>query len=326
MLLFKYVSPDSVSKVFENANELSVRFGFPKSYNDPYELFLERDPPLENEEQRAFYSYFLGNVVEAPVACFSKRPDSVVMWAHYGREGAGICLAFEEDSFVNQFPLAYVGDITYSSGPAKVPSGIISYAFTTAKRRHTLRLLEIGHRAAYFMKRDDWQYEAERRVVVSPDAVEDRKGILVGKISPKVLRCIILGQKVDPAVRVLCQERAENWRVPIIELRIGSRTFVPFFTGAGTPAVTWSGVDFENVADVCEQCGEPANLSESGKCEWCDIDEEAKQSAGGRSLLSISLYHGIDKGIPLAFDGMEPKGRLVVVSKRQSSGDTVEEL
>jgi hypothetical protein len=318
MLLFKYVSPDATAKVFERASELSIRFGLPKTYNDPYELFLEPDPPLEDEEQRAFYNYFLGEVVEAPVACFSKRPDSVVMWAHYGREGAGICLAFDEDALVDQFPIAYVGDITYSDGPAKVSSGIVEHAFTTGKGRHTLRLLEIGHRAAYFMKRSDWQYEAERRVVVTPDALEDRTGVLLGKVSPEALRYIILEPKADPAVKKLCQERSREWGVPLIELRIGSRTFAPFFTGADMPAGTWSGADFEKVADVCGECGEPANLSESGKCQWCDIAKEAKDSAPRRSALTMYLSLGIRKGIPLVFDGMEPRGHLVTESRRQS--------
>jgi hypothetical protein len=312
MLLFKYVSPDAAMKVFERADEVSIRFGLPKTYNDPYELFLEPDTPLQDDVERAFYNYFLGKVVETPVACFSKRPDSVVMWAHYGREGSGISLGFDEDALVNQFPLAYVGDIAYSDSPAKVPSGIIKYATATGKRRHTFRLLSIGRRAAYFMKRTDWQYEAERRVVVLPEAVEDRNGVLLGRVNPKALRFIILGPKADLAVKQLCQERARDWGIPLIELRIGSRTFAPFFTGPDMSTATWSGVRFETVASVCRECREPANLSESGKCQWCNIAEEAKESAPRRSLLTLTLSLGIDQGIPLEFEGMKPRGHLVI--------------
>jgi hypothetical protein len=324
MLLFKYVSPEAAAKVFENPRELSIRFGLPKTYNDPYELFLQPDPPLQDEEQRAFYNYFLGEVVEAPVACFSKRPDSVVMWAHYGREGAGICLAFDEDVLADQFPLSYVGDVSYSDGPAKIESGLIEYAFTTGKRRHTLRLIEIGHRAAYFMKRTDWQYESERRIVVTPDAIEDRKGILLGKINPEALRHIILGPKVEPTVKALCQERAQEWGASLLEFRIGSRTYTPFFVGPNMPAGTWSGVNFEKIAEVCAQCAEPANLAGSGICQWCDISEEAKKSGPRRSGLALSLAHGIDKGIPLAFDGLEPRGRLMAKSKQQDLNQQTE--
>src|SRR5882757_5873845 len=129
MLLFKYVSPDAIPKVFQSADEMLVRFGLPRAYNDPYELFLEPDRPLASDEERAFYDFFLGKVVEAPVACFSRRPDSVVMWAHYGRDGAGICLAVDEDTFVDRLPVAFVGDIEYTDGPATIDSEYIRYAY-----------------------------------------------------------------------------------------------------------------------------------------------------------------------------------------------------
>jgi hypothetical protein len=318
MLLFKYVSPDATARVFERANELSIRFGLPKTYNDPYELFLEPHPPLEDQEQRAFYNYFLGKVAEVPVACFSRRPDSVVMWAHYGREGAGICLAFDEDALVNQFPIAYVGDITYSDTPPKVASGLVNHAFTTGKGRHTLHLLAVGHRAAYFTKRTDWQYEAERRVVVPPDAVENRRGVLLGKVTPEALRYIILGPKADAAAKKLCQERARDWGIPLIELRIGCRKFAPFFTGPDIPTWTWSDADFKRVEGVCGVCGELDKPSKSGKCQWCRISKKARASAPKRSAITMSLSLGIRKSLPLEFDGMEPRGRLVTEWKRQN--------
>lgn len=81
-------------------------------------------------------------------------------------------------------------------------------------------------------------------------------------------------------------------------------------------ATSWSGADFHKVANVCAECGEPADLSESGKCQWCDIDEVDKEEASRHSLLSLTLAHGIDEGIPLAFDRMEPRGRLTAEWRR----------
>ena len=124
--------------------------------------------------------------------------------------------------------------------------------------------------------------------------------------------------KSRPRFKILCQEHARGWGTPLIELRIGSRTFAPFFTGPYMPAGTWSGADFEKLAEVCLECGEPANLSESGKCQWCDIAKELKESAPRRSVLTMYVSLGVQSGIPLAFDGMEPRGRLVTESRRQS--------
>ena len=49
MLLFKFVSPDAATKVLQNPDELSIKFGLPKSYNDPYELFLQPDPAVSTD-------------------------------------------------------------------------------------------------------------------------------------------------------------------------------------------------------------------------------------------------------------------------------------
>jgi hypothetical protein len=312
MLLFKYVSPDAAPRVFESVKDLSVRFGLPSTYNDPYELFLMPDEAIESEEQRAFYDYFLGKVAEAPVACFSRRPDSPVMWAHYGREGAGICLAFDEDALVSQMSVAWISDIEYTDGPALIDTGLINHAYMTGKRRHTIWLLAAAHRAAYFRKRIDWQYEAERRMVVPPDAVEDHDGILLKKFTPDALRYIILGPNTPPVIRELSKQRAYDWHVPLLELTIGKRTFTPFFLDGAQTAV-WSGTNFVPAQGVCRSCNEPVpNVSSTTVCEWCSISEEARQTGPRRSMLTATLAYGIDKGLPLIFADIEPRGSSIV--------------
>jgi hypothetical protein len=311
LLLFKYLCPDGALKVFEHDAELALRFELPRDYNDPYELFLQAEPPFESEDVRAFYDFFLGEVAQAPVSCFSKRPDSVVMWAHYGRGGAGICIGFDEDRLAEQFPIAFVDDVEYLDRPATVESSIVNRAFLTGKNRHALRLLDIGHRAAYFIKRSDWRYESERRLVVPPEAVEDQNGVLIARIEPQALRYIILGARVRPDVRTLCETRADDYRVPLLELKIGKRTYEPLFIDAGTSSAIWSGARFEPLESVCETCSEPTDISMGGQCEWCSISDEDRQSASGRSLLKILLDRGIVEGVPLAFDGLSPKGWMV---------------
>jgi Protein of unknown function (DUF2971) len=230
------------------------------------------------------------------------------MWAHYGRDTTGICLAFDEDALVGQLPVAWVGDIEYADGPATIETQVINYAYVTGKPRHAYRLLAVAHRAAYFRKRIDWQYEAERRIVVLPEAVEDRGGILLGKIAPSALRYIIVGPKADPLVRNLCKARAEEWDIPLLELRIGTRTFTPFFSSADSKATIWSGAGFDFVEGVCGACGEPAGLHDSELCQWCSISEEARETGPRRSMLTSMLALGIEKGYPMIFAGIEPRG------------------
>jgi hypothetical protein len=330
MLLFKYLSPDGLLKTLAKRKEIALRFGLPRTYNDPYELFLQPDSPLKDEELRGFYSFFLGKVLQAPVTCFSKRPDSVAMWAHYGREGTGACIAFDEDALANQFPVAVVGDVVYSHEPAQIEAEKIVHAFGTGKRRHLLWALAAGHRAAYFVKRDEWQYEAERRFVVPPGAVRKRKGMFISPLPSEVVRHIIVGARADKAAKELCHKRAVQLGVPFHQVQIGKNTYQPYFESrlVGSDAgrvdtMTWTGEAFEPCDNVCTKCGEPFEerdeddfddedgFSYSGQCQWCAISPAARRSGPMRNALTISLHYGIDKGIPFAFAGLEPKGRDV---------------
>ena len=317
LLLFKYLSPGGALKSLSDESGMQLRFGLPKTYNDPYELFLHPDPPCKTEGERAFYDFFLGTVAQAPVTCFSKRPDSVVMWAHYAHDGRGVCVGFDEDTLTNQFELAFIDDVTYRDAPASIDSGVVKFAFTTGKRRHTFRVLEIGHRAAYFMKRSDWQYEYERRMVVPPDAVVERENMLVAQIAPAAIRCLILGANVDSNVRPLVEARASQYGVPSFQLHVGRRTYQPFFRGSDGATTLWNGTVLESAVRVCASCGEPASELEDELCEWCGISKGARDSAPRRSMLTATLHYGIDKGIPLAFDGIEPKGRWVEEERRK---------
>lgn len=315
LLLFKYLSPGGALKSLSDEGGMRLRFGLPRTYNDPYELFLQPDPPLNTDDERASYDFFLGSVAQAPVTCFSKRPDSVVMWAHYAHDGRGACVGFDEDTLANQFELAFIDDVTYSDAPASIDSGIVNWVVATGKRRHELRLLEIGHRAAYFMKRSDWQYEHERRMVVLPDAVIEQENVLVAQIAPAAIRYLILGATVDSEVRALAEARASQYGVPLVELRVGRKTYQPFFRGQDGATSLWNGTVLEAAERVCAGCGEPAAALEDELCEWCGISEEARNSAR-RSMLMLTLKYGIDKGIQLVFDGLEPKGRWVEEERR----------
>jgi hypothetical protein len=192
----------------------------------------------------------------------------------------------------------------------------VKYAVTTGKRRHTLRLLEIGHRAAYFMKRSDWQYEHERRLVVPSDAVTERENVLVAQIAPAAIRSLILGANVDSDVRAIAEARASQYGWQLVQLSVGRKTYQPFLRGSDGVTSLWNGSVIESAAHVCAGCGEPAAALEDELCEWCGISEGARNAAPRRSMLTATLHYGIDKGIPFAFDGLEPKGRWVEEQRR----------
>ena len=296
--------------MLEDSGAASLRFSLPKDFNDPYELFLQPSGPLSSEEHRAFYQFFLGDVVQAPALCFSRRPDSVTMWAHYASEGEGIALAFDEDSLAEEFAVAYFADVDYSDQPATVDVDLIERAFGTGKRRDGLNLLSAAHRAAFFRKRTEWGYERERRLVVSNDAVSTTGELLTVALAPRHMRYLILGSRSNAEIRALCEARAGSYGLPLLEFRTGKRSVEPYFARlVGTP-LRWDGGEFQNYASACRICGEPATTDSRGACSWCGIGDDARRVAATRNMLAATLQYGIDKGVPLEFEGLVAKGRL----------------
>jgi hypothetical protein len=185
---------------------------------------------------------------------------------------------------------------------------MLNHAYVTGKRRHTIFLLAEAHTSAYFTKRTDWQYEAERRLVVLPEAVEDHAGILLGRFDPSALRYIVAGTKVSDELRNLCKQRSIEWAVPLLDFRVGARTFTPFFKGEDGEASTWVNNSFQAAKNVCSACSEPCEDLEESRCQWCNISESARIEGSTRSMLAATLRYGIDPGYPLVFAGVPAKG------------------
>ena len=126
------------------------------------------------------------------MTCFAGRPDSIAMWAHYTQDCAGSCVAFYADVVADQFSEAYLADVEYSDEPATIDSTIIAWAAHTTKRRHSLMMLAEANRAAYFIKRNEWRYECEKRLVVLPSEVEEQEGVLVKRVPYSACQFLIV--------------------------------------------------------------------------------------------------------------------------------------
>ena len=279
MILFKYLSPEAVTKVLGMPKNVSLRFNLPSHYNDPYELFLVPDEPLDSMEERAYFEFFLNEKPQAPVTCFSRRPESVVMWAHYCRDAAGICLAVCEEKLVDQFYIAYIHNVEYSDEPARIPVGVIRFAVGTKKSRHTQRVLEIANRAAYFSKRSDWSYEQERRLVVPNDSVKDINGILLANLPSECITAVITGPNTSDELFGICQTWSSQSKVDLLRMHYSNRRFEPYFT-SDTETLCWNEGEFETILHTCCSCGEPVDEEQGELCEWCEVTDADKADAG----------------------------------------------
>jgi hypothetical protein len=86
------------------------------------------------------------------VYCLTPRPDSTLMWSHYGDNHRGICLEFALDHPV----LGSAQAVTYvSSYPKWAPQSLVDI-----KSPHVL-----------LTKSDDWAYEEEYRIICLTDQI-----------------------------------------------------------------------------------------------------------------------------------------------------------
>jgi hypothetical protein len=290
-----------------------LRFALPSQYNDPYELFLQPSRPLP-KRQRAFYKAFLGSLAEFPVTCFSRRPDSVAMWAHYARDGTGVCLGFDEDALTDAFPYANVGDVRYVATSAQIEAWEIDHAYKTGKNRHTQWLLNDAYGQAYFVKRLEWSYELERRIVVDRRSLRKSSAGFLARVPIQSLRYIIVGASADERIVRLCRRRATQHGLYLARFTVGKRAFEPFFVTDST-VLHWKDRAFVRCGSVCRQCGEPARVGSSGLCAWCSIDDHDKGSAALRSLWALAVHFRVQEPI-VGFVGAQVKGAAVKSSRK----------
>ncbi|HUP80610.1 MAG TPA: DUF2971 domain-containing protein, partial [Pirellula sp.] len=306
-LLFKYVGKKAAEAALKTQGQFSLRFNLPKNYNDPYELFLNTDKPLETREEIAFYECFLRELPDEAVTCFSKRPESVVMWAHYCGEGTGICLAIDENDLVNQFEQAFIDDVEYTAVPAMVSAYDVKYACTTKKNRHTEQLMRMAMRAAYFRKRADWSYEHERRLVVSKELVPEIDGRMIATFPASCLRFIILGPKAESSLVEHVVDWAGRSGISVLQMCYSRKRYQPFFT-SNDKSFEWRDGAFVSPLFRCAECMEPIE-QDTRVCEWCQISDEDKHLALISSQFALFRMYGLATGVPLPFDTLEPKGR-----------------
>lgn len=174
---YKYTSIDTLKLILESS---SLKFSKPSEFNDPFDCNLtidtnnshkeiedyislvKRTKNLNNDQvkelRRSFHSpkklHAITNqsISDAKetfgVTCFSKKPDSILMWSHYADKHRGTCLKFnilaDAEFFMTPFPVKY---------ERKYPK----YNYIRNREGTAKFLLET--------KSIDWEYENEIRVM-----------------------------------------------------------------------------------------------------------------------------------------------------------------
>jgi hypothetical protein len=125
------------------------------------------------------------------VYCLAEKPDSPLMWAHYGCSHTGICLEFDarRAPFTEAFP--------------PLTGGLLKVEYRTTYPAYDI--VGSGY-PALFTKSEDWAYEAEWRLIAeelgfarSFWTLKTKNDFL--KLSPGVLKSITMGCLTDESSR-----------------------------------------------------------------------------------------------------------------------------
>lgn len=185
--------------------EIYMKFGLEKLSNVILEN-LERIP-------NALYDHYSSLLV----CCFSKRPDSPLMWSHYANGMKGICIAYDRNILESSEGFT-LQDVIYNKTPFKFDYSDLkfipakgSYSGYDLKNSEyqifSAKLVRLKSYSYLFQKHERWEYEEELRTIFNPG--EACHGTLL-PIPDNSVRAIIVGEKISPAyfslIKKYCQK------------------------------------------------------------------------------------------------------------------------
>jgi len=275
--LYKYFGPQ-VSDLVLTDEGATIKLSKPEDFNDPYELFLTVDYGVDASALAA-YQELVGNIDQLPTTCFSSSPAVAPMWAHYGVNGSGFVIEFEEECLVDEFPESLFKDVTYRDSADDGLTEMLYKAHVIGKPRYTYFLRNGVFFAAYFTKATCWSYELERRMVVTDESEVRSCGSLILIDIPKhCISSVIAGAKATTELKTALKQRATSLGCSYFESKIGRSSITPFFMDVeGRPHAFENGRIVE-ASQSCEECSEPI-VVDNDRCSWCQISDDDRRGA-----------------------------------------------
>jgi hypothetical protein len=289
--IYKYMGSDVLKLALSEQGECSFKCSYPRDFNDPYELFLTINFQQE-PELLAYYQEIIGEMPQLPVTCFSKAPNVIPMWAHYGHNHRGIVVEFDETEFLKNYPKARFNNVDYQDEPNSNLEDMLNRAFHIGKPRYHFFLQQGVFSTAYFTKQLCWNYEQERRLVVNEEDIIEVDNIQLLKFPTSCISALIVGSKVTDETKEFAIEAAKNIGALYYEMKIGKSSTIPFFIDAEDEVCVFSEEGIVKANKVCQSCKEP--IAEGNEiCTWCSINDEHIQNAAKRNPLRIMSAAGI---------------------------------
>lgn len=287
--IYKYFAPE-VAELVMSDDKATLKCSLPQDFNDPYELFLTVDYG-SRPDALAAYQELVGALPQLPTTCFSNSPAVVPMWAHYGANGTGFALEFDESKLSEVFPNSRIDDVEYQDEASPSLTEMLYRAHVVGKPRYTYFLQGGVFKAAYFTKATCWSYEAERRMVAEASEVREESGMQLLDVPADCITAVIAGAKASTDLLQMTSQAAKSYGCEFYRQRIGRTSISPFFLNAAGGPYVFDGSGLTPASASCKSCSEPLE-PDNQACSWCQITDHQRYSAAMRNPYRILDYIG----------------------------------
>lgn len=291
MYLFKYVSEETLRKIFENEGRFGFKFSYPSDYNDPFELFLKPGNVADDPEALALFCELFLSIPKLPTTCFSVRPDIIPMWAHYANNSSGCIIGVSEEKMRARLPHSAIDSVEYKVDVEPIDAFSLKYAAARRKPRHTYILARRMFSSAYFTKKSQWAYEMERRIVVQGDDLALLDDNMILEFDVDCIDALISGPKAETGCVSYCRDLGEAIGCEFYTMHVGKSTVAPFFVGDEGTCLFDAGM-FVSQDAACSECAEPVEEG-ADMCVWCSITEDDIADSAARNPLRLLDRYGL---------------------------------
>jgi len=303
--IYKYIGPGILDIAFKRDEFFGFKLSYPKDYNDPYELFLTIDFD-DDLGVVAFYNEIVRDISQFPTSCFSKSPVITPMWAHYGHNSKGFVIEVDEEKLREHLADPSLGDVIYQDTPRSELSKYFDMAYRRGKPRDMMFFRNGAQSAAYFTKHTCWNYELERRLVVSNDDVEVIDENMILFIPTECVTAIISGPRTTQDFKDKAAELCIEIDSQYLEANIGKSSSKPYFLDLDSNTYTFNDKNIISCNDYCDDCREPISKGKD-YCVWCSITEEDEDIAASGNPLRRFSDAGILGGYIKGFNSIGKK-------------------
>lgn len=292
MLIFKYVSPSVLGRIFEKRDSVGFKFSYLSDYNDPYEFFLTINDPKNDPKIAACFLDLMRQVTGFPATCFSLKPDIIPMWAHYANNSSGFVIVLDDEVLSNSIPQCVIDNVRYEDACVPLNLELVQRAAFICKPRYSMMLSRSMFARGYFYKHSYWSYECERRVVLLGNYKELLNDNMVVNVGADSVGAIICGPRASDEDVDNCRAICSDCGFGFYRMVVGRNSMKPYFITDDSEPLIFDGTGFVTPDNWCEECLEPMD-GDISKCAWCTLTEDDVEYASSRNPLNMLARYGL---------------------------------